>query len=159
MITGYHIFLPWKHTLLSENKYSRCKLKELTLIFSVTKNEKETVKSNDSDTTISELKSILGLILLNPRLSFVCSLRVPWGDNFNAFNPRMPCQWYVRGGGEGKWRILIGQSVHPTPFGMAFGRLKLSPLRYSIALECETLHHFVQKKLKHVGSLCTVRQY
>jgi hypothetical protein len=36
----------------------------------------------------------------------------------------MPCQWYVRGGGEGKWRILIGQSVPPTPFGMAFGRLK-----------------------------------
>jgi hypothetical protein len=40
----------------------------------------------------------------------------------------MPCQWYVRGGGEGKRRILIGQSVPPTPFGMAFGRLKLSPL-------------------------------
>jgi hypothetical protein len=34
----------------------------------------------------------------------------------------------VRGGGEGKRRILIGQSVPPTPFGMAFGRLKLSPL-------------------------------
>jgi hypothetical protein len=30
--------------------------------------------------------------------------------------------------GEGKRRILIGQSVPPTPFGMAFGRLKLSPL-------------------------------
>jgi hypothetical protein len=40
----------------------------------------------------------------------------------------MPCQWYVRGGGEGMRRILIGQSVPPTPFGMAFGRLKLSPL-------------------------------
>jgi hypothetical protein len=39
----------------------------------------------------------------------------------------MPCQWYVRGGGEGKRRIVIGQSVPPTPFGMAFGRLKLSP--------------------------------
>jgi hypothetical protein len=47
------------------------------------------------------------------------------GDNFS---PRMPCQWYVRGGGEGKGRILIGQSVPPTPFGMAFWRLKLSPL-------------------------------
>jgi hypothetical protein len=47
------------------------------------------------------------------------------GDNFS---PRMPCQWYVRGGGEGKRRILIGQSVPPTPFGMAVGRLKLSPL-------------------------------
>jgi hypothetical protein len=46
------------------------------------------------------------------------------GDNFS---PRMPCQWYVRGGGEGKRRIMIGQSVPPTPFGMAFGRLKLSP--------------------------------
>jgi hypothetical protein len=34
----------------------------------------------------------------------------------------------VRGGGEGKLRILIGQSVPPTPFGMAFGLLKLSPL-------------------------------
>jgi hypothetical protein len=31
---------------------------------------------------------------------------------------------YVSGGGEGKRRILIGQSVPPTPFGMAFGRLK-----------------------------------
>jgi hypothetical protein len=40
----------------------------------------------------------------------------------------MPCQWYVRGGGEGKLRILIGQSIPPTLFGMAFGRLKLSPL-------------------------------
>jgi hypothetical protein len=30
-------------------------------------------------------------------------------------------------GGEGKRRILIGQSVPPIPFGMAFGRLKLSP--------------------------------
>jgi hypothetical protein len=40
------------------------------------------------------------------------------GDNFS---PRMPCQWYVRGGGEGKRRILIGQFVPPTPFGMAFG--------------------------------------
>jgi hypothetical protein len=29
------------------------------------------------------------------------------------------------GGGEGKQRILIGQSVPPTPIGMAFGRLKL----------------------------------
>jgi hypothetical protein len=47
-----------------------------------------------------------------------------WGDNFS---PIMPCQWYVRGGGEGKRQILIGQSVPPTPFGMAFGRLKLSP--------------------------------
>jgi hypothetical protein len=47
------------------------------------------------------------------------------GDNFS---PQMPCQWYVRGGGEGKRRILIGQSAPPTPFGMAFGRLKLSPL-------------------------------
>jgi hypothetical protein len=46
------------------------------------------------------------------------------GDNFS---PRMPCQWYVRGGREGKRRILIGQSVPPTPFGMAVGRLKLSP--------------------------------
>jgi hypothetical protein len=45
----------------------------------------------------------------------------------DIFSPRMPCQWYVRGGGEGKRRILIGQSVPPTPFGMAFGRLKLSP--------------------------------
>jgi hypothetical protein len=46
------------------------------------------------------------------------------GDNFS---PRMPCQWHVRGGGEGKRRILIGQSVPHTPFGMAFGSLKLSP--------------------------------
>jgi hypothetical protein len=39
---------------------------------------------------------------------------------------------HVRGGEKGKRRILIGQSVPPTPFGMAFGRLKLSPLyRYS----------------------------
>jgi hypothetical protein len=30
-------------------------------------------------------------------------------------------------GWEGKRRILIVQSVPPTPFGMAFGRLKLSP--------------------------------
>jgi hypothetical protein len=30
---------------------------------------------------------------------------VPRGDNFS---PRMPWQWYVRGGGEGKRRILIG---------------------------------------------------
>jgi hypothetical protein len=44
-----------------------------------------------------------------------------WSDNFS---PRMPCQWYVRGGGEGNRRILVGP---PTPFGMAFGRLKLSP--------------------------------
>jgi hypothetical protein len=43
----------------------------------------------------------------------------------------MPCQWYVRGGGEGKQRIVIGQSVPPTPFGMAFGRLKLSPLFFA----------------------------
>jgi hypothetical protein len=48
-----------------------------------------------------------------------------WGDNFS---PRMPFQWYVRGGGEVKRWIVIGQSVPPTPFGMAFGRLKLSPL-------------------------------
>jgi hypothetical protein len=48
-----------------------------------------------------------------------------WGDNFS---PRMSCKWYVRGGGEGKRRILIGQSVPPIPFGMTFGRLKLSPL-------------------------------
>jgi hypothetical protein len=34
----------------------------------------------------------------------------------------MPFQCYVRGGGEGKRRILIGQSVPPTPFGMVFGR-------------------------------------
>jgi hypothetical protein len=46
------------------------------------------------------------------------------GDNFS---PRMLCQWYVRGGGEGKQRILIGQSAPPAPLGMAFGRLKLSP--------------------------------
>jgi hypothetical protein len=32
------------------------------------------------------------------------------GDNFS---PWMPCQWYVRGGGEGKRRILIGQSLPP----------------------------------------------
>jgi hypothetical protein len=31
----------------------------------------------------------------------------------DIFSPRMPCQWYVRGGGEGKRRILIGQSVPP----------------------------------------------
>jgi hypothetical protein len=59
------------------------------------------------------------------------------GDNFR---PRMPCQWYVRGGGEGKQRIVIGQSVPPTPFGMAFGRLKLSPqyvhVRDHIMLSC-----------------------
>jgi hypothetical protein len=57
-----------------------------------------------------------------------------WDDNFS---PRMPCQWYVRGGGEGKRRILIDQSVPPppTPFRMAFGRLKLSPLYNNI------LHH------------------
>jgi hypothetical protein len=35
---------------------------------------------------------------------------------------------YVRGGGEVKRRILIGQSIPPTPSGMPFGRLKLSPL-------------------------------
>jgi hypothetical protein len=35
----------------------------------------------------------------------------------------MPCEWYVRGGGEGMRRILIGQSVPPTPFGMTFGSL------------------------------------
>jgi hypothetical protein len=29
------------------------------------------------------------------------------------------------GNGDGKRRILIGQSVPPTPIGMAFGRLKL----------------------------------
>jgi hypothetical protein len=51
----------------------------------------------------------------------------------------MPCQWYVRGGGEGKRRILIGQSVPPTPFGMAFGRLKLPPL---IIFPFRTLHSF-----------------
>jgi hypothetical protein len=35
-----------------------------------------------------------------------------WGDNFS---PRVPCQWHVSGagGGEGKRRILIGQSVPP----------------------------------------------
>jgi hypothetical protein len=44
----------------------------------------------------------------------------------------MPCQWYVRGGGEGNRRILIGQSVPPTPFGMPFGRHKLSHL-YNVA--------------------------
>jgi hypothetical protein len=58
------------------------------------------------------------------------------GDNFS---PRMPCQWFVRGGGEGKRRILIGQSVPPTPFGMAFGRLKLSPQgseETSFTVEC-----------------------
>jgi hypothetical protein len=33
-----------------------------------------------------------------------------WGDNFS---PRMPCQWYVRGGGEGKRRILIGPFPSP----------------------------------------------
>jgi hypothetical protein len=53
------------------------------------------------------------------------NIRGTRGDNFS---PGMPCQWYVRGSGEGKRRILIGQSVPPTPFGMAFGRLKLSPL-------------------------------
>jgi hypothetical protein len=52
-----------------------------------------------------------------------------WGDNFS---PRMPCKWYVRGGGEGKRRILIGQPVSPSPFGMAFGRLKLSPLLHPL---------------------------
>jgi hypothetical protein len=52
------------------------------------------------------------------------------GDNFS---PRMPCQWYVRGSGEGKRRILIGQSVPATPFGMAFGRLKLSPQQKTTA--------------------------
>jgi hypothetical protein len=41
--------------------------------------------------------------------------------------PMVPVR-YVRGGGESKRRILIGQSVPPTPFEMAFGRLKLSPL-------------------------------
>jgi hypothetical protein len=38
----------------------------------------------------------------------------------------MPCQWYVREGGEGKRRLLIGHSVPPPLFGMAFGRFKLS---------------------------------
>jgi hypothetical protein len=56
------------------------------------------------------------------------------GDNFS---PRMPCQWYVRGGGEGKQRILIGQSVLPTPFELAFGRLKLSPQVSSSCLWCK----------------------
>jgi hypothetical protein len=38
-------------------------------------------------------------------------------------------------GGEGKRRILIGQSFPPTPIGMAFGRLKLSPLDPGYKLE------------------------
>jgi hypothetical protein len=54
----------------------------------------------------------------------------------------MPCQWYVRGGGVGKRRTLSGQSVPPTPFGMAFGRLKLSPLYYNLDLD------------KNVGVIC-----
>jgi hypothetical protein len=46
--------------------------------------------------------------------SKLCEIHVntTGGDNFS---PRMPCQWYVRGGGERKRRILIGQSV-PPPF-------------------------------------------
>jgi hypothetical protein len=44
----------------------------------------------------------------------------------------MPCQWYVREGGEGKRRILIGQSAS---IRMAFGRLKLSSLVHA-ALHC-----------------------
>jgi hypothetical protein len=50
----------------------------------------------------------------------------------------MPCQWYVRGGGEGKRWILIGHSVFPTPIRMAFGRLKLSPLvsKKGLNLKC-----------------------
>jgi hypothetical protein len=39
------------------------------------------------------------------------------------------------GGGEGKRRILIDQSILPTPFGMAFGRLKLSP-QDRLLLQC-----------------------
>jgi hypothetical protein len=57
----------------------------------------------------------------------LADLEITTGDNFS---PRMPCQGYVRGGGEGKRRILIGPSVPPTPFGMTFGRLKLSPQEY-----------------------------
>jgi hypothetical protein len=44
--------------------------------------------------------------------SQINSRDIHWGDNFS---PRMPCQWYVRGGGEGKRRMLIGQSVFPLP--------------------------------------------
>jgi hypothetical protein len=50
------------------------------------------------------------------------------------------CHVNVRGGGEGKRRILIGQSVPPTPFGMAFGRLKLSP-RYSVPRALASLEY------------------
>jgi hypothetical protein len=73
--------------------------------------------------------SIIDLHTVNldsPITQLSCAMNILYrGDNLS---PRMPCQWYVRGGGEGKRRILIGQSVPPpTPFGMAFGRLKLSP--------------------------------
>jgi hypothetical protein len=64
-----------------------------------------------------------------------------WGDNFS---PHM-CQWYVRLAGEGKRRILIGQSVPPTPFGMAFGRLKLST-RVFTTIHAKILYHTVNYK-------------
>jgi hypothetical protein len=82
--------------------------------------------------------------------AFVCTLvcSVYWGDNFS---PRTPCQWYVRGGGEGKRWILIGQSVPPHPFGMAFGRLKLSPLDYRCIPQ---ISHNIDCVL---GSLCYIR--
>jgi hypothetical protein len=71
------------------------------------------------------------LIYLYCRTDPFCEVILPVrGDNFS---PRMPCQWYRRGGGEGKRRILICQSVlPPPPFGMAFGRLKLSPQDYTV---------------------------
>jgi hypothetical protein len=60
--------------------------------------------------------SIIDLHTVNldsPITQLSCAMNILYrGDNLS---PRMPCQWYVRGGGEGKRRILIGQSVPPPP--------------------------------------------
>jgi hypothetical protein len=66
----------------------------------------------------------------------------------------MPCQWYVRGGGEGNRRILMGQSVPPTPIGMPFGRLKLWALGpYTLSLHFKVYKWFPLNSIIKLGEI------
>jgi hypothetical protein len=71
----------------------------------------------------------------------------------------MPCQWYVIGGGVGKLRILIGQSVPPTPFGMAFGRLKLSPLDTVCSILYRCSNNLTGIREQYTGQVALSVQY
>jgi hypothetical protein len=76
-------------------------------------NKKKIKKSTVHVEEYGKNRSCLSLSSITLRFRLHQNYAATCGSRGDNFSPRMPCQWYVRGGGEGKRRILIGQSVPP----------------------------------------------